>query len=102
MLILLLALNLHIDLGGMMHRASAPTAAPSPTCHIKTVSYRFVGDPGTEFRYDGDNWTVPASGTIELIASAATEYQAGGKSLPLEVWPRDDFGTRTVPLPRKH
>ncbi len=86
-------------LGGLAHRDASP---PAVTCHIPTVSYRFVGDPGTEFSYDGETWRVPWSGWIELIASKeATEYQVNGRSLPLEVWPRDEFGTRTVPLPVK-
>src|SRR5229473_148772 len=60
------ALNLQIDLSTLIHRnAEAP---PGVTCHIATVSYRFVGDPGSEFRYDGDTWHVPRSGSIELIA----------------------------------
>jgi len=102
-LLLLAALNLQIDLGALIHRASGPATPPSVTCHIATVSYRFVGEPGTEFRYDGDAWRVPKSGVIELIASkGAADYQFNGRSLPLDVWPRDEFGTRTVPLPRTH
>src|SRR5260370_22581466 len=93
------ALNLQIDLSALIHRYTGP-APPSATCHIETVSYRFVGDPGTEFHYDGDTWRVPRSGSIELIASHSTTYHVGGRSLPLHVWPRDEFGTRTVPLPR--
>jgi hypothetical protein len=79
------------------------TLRPTVTCHIATVSYRFVGDPGTEFRYDGDTWRIPQRGWIELVASrTASAYQVGEHSLPLEVWPRDAFGTRIVPLPRTH
>jgi hypothetical protein len=92
-------LKLQIDLSTLVHHSTAE-APPSATCHITTVSYRFVGDPGTEFRYDGDTWHVPRSGSIELIASSATTYQIGGRTLPLDLWPRDEFGTRTVPLPR--
>src|SRR5258708_12996814 len=70
-LLLLAALNLQIDLGRIMHRASTPATPPSVTCHIATVSYRFIGEPGTEFRYDADSWRVPKSGFIELISSKA-------------------------------
>jgi len=77
-----------------------PAVRPRVECNIKTVSYRFVGAAGTEFRYDGETFRVPAAGTIELLASKkATEYEISGKTLPLDVWPADEFGARTVPLP---
>jgi len=77
-----------------------PPAAPKATCHIKTVSYKFVGAPGTEFRYDGTKYVVPAEGSIELIANKkATEAQFGtNQHLPLDLFPLDDFGTRTINL----
>ena len=101
--LLIAALNLQIDLGSLIHGARRTAVkAPVTTCGISTVSYRFVGEPGTEFRYDGDSYRVPNTGAIELIAEKrVTTYEAAGNSgLPLEVWPRDEFGTRTVPLPR--
>ncbi len=101
MILLIAAITLQLDLSTLIHGGKSATVAPSATCHISTVSYRFVGEPGTEFRYEGDTWKVPNSGAIELIAGRnTTEYQFAGKSLPLQVWPRDEFGTRTVPLPR--
>jgi hypothetical protein len=60
--------------------------APAVTCHGATVSYRFVGVPGTVFTYGGHRYAV--------------KEQSRGKSLPLEVWPIDGFGTRRVPLPQ--
>ena len=77
-----------------------PNPAPRTTCNIKTVSYKFVGAPGTEFKYGGEKYIVPAAGSIELIASKkATEAQfAGNEHLPLDLFPLDDFGTRTIPL----
>lgn len=96
------ALTLKIDLGSLIQRnvQKPAVAAPKVECNIKTVSYRFVGTAGTEFRYDGETFRVPASGSIELLASRkATAYQIGGKTLPLDVWPIDAFGARTVPLP---
>ncbi len=102
-LVSLAVLNLQSALGSVIHPAKRRSSPPRVTCHIATVSYRFVGEPGTEFRYDGDTWRVPLAGSIELIASpTSTTYQVDGRSLPLEVWPRDEFGTRTVPLPRIH
>jgi hypothetical protein len=70
-------------------------------CHIRTVSYRFVGQPGTTFVYDGDTWRIPMSGDIELLASTVITYEFEGKSLPLDVGPLDQFGTGTVPVPPK-
>lgn len=97
MLILAAALSLSLELNAFTPR---PAAVPATACNISTVSYKFVGQPGTRFRYDGSTYTVPAIGTIELIASRKTEYEFAGKKLPLAVWPQDEFGTRTVPLPR--
>lgn len=75
--------------------------SPAPTCGIQTVSYRFVGEPGTEFVYGGNTYIVPASGWIELLAKRKpANYLVAGRALPLDVWPRDDFGTRHVPLPK--
>jgi hypothetical protein len=77
-----------------------PVAEPVVTCHKGTVSYKFVGAPGTTFRYMGDTYSVPKSGWIELIGHGGDrEYQFADRKLPLEVWPIDAFGTRTVPLP---
>jgi hypothetical protein len=96
------ALTLNLDLGGLVAKRYHPAAeVHNLTCHIETVSYKFVGDPGTTFRYDGETWTVPQSGSIELLASRADEYQVNGRSLPLNVWPKDAFGMRTVPLPHQ-
>jgi len=95
------ALTLKIDLGSLIHRQTQPQAnTPRVECNIKTVSYRFVGAAGTTFRYDGETFRVPASGSIELLAAKkATDYEIGGKNLPLDVWTIDAFGARTVPLP---
>jgi hypothetical protein len=95
--LLVAALATQLHFASIFQRAAA--APPAATCAIKTVSYRFVGAPGTAFRYDGENYVIPATGSIELIAGRrASEYELAGRHLPLEVWPRDDFGTRTVPV----
>ena len=44
-----------------------PIAEPAVTCHKGTVSYKFVGAPGTTFRYMGESYSVPTGGSIELI-----------------------------------
>lgn len=94
--LLIAALATQIHFASIFHHGAS---APAPTCGITTVSYRFVGAPGTAFRYDGADYVIPAGGSIELIAGKnATEYQHAGRQLPLEVWPRDAFGTRTVPV----
>jgi hypothetical protein len=62
------------------------------------VSYKFVGAPGATFTYAGARYSVPASGWIELIDSGKVYLAANGRTLPLDVWPIDAFGTRTVPV----
>lgn len=72
---------------------------PKPTCNIKTVSYKFTGAPGTEFRYDGTKYAIPAEGSIELIASKkATQADFGANKIELDLFPADEFGTRAIPL----
>jgi hypothetical protein len=70
-------------------------------CGIATVGYRFVGAPGQSFRYDGATYVIPAGGWIELVSRHGRdrEYETAGRTLPLEVWPRDHIGFRIVPMP---
>lgn len=97
--ILTASMSVEVDLGALLKRSKA-VQSPAVTCGISTVGYRFVGKPGQQFRYAGDTYTVPGEGSIELIASPRrTSYAFAGRSLPLEVWPRDQFGFREVPLP---
>jgi hypothetical protein len=87
-----------ITLAALLSRSPKP--GPVVTCHSGTVSYKFVGAPGTTFRYMGEAYSVPKSGWIELIGHGAdTSYQIAERTLPLDVWPINEFGTRTVPLP---
>ncbi|MEO6258809.1 MAG: hypothetical protein ABIP63_00600 [Thermoanaerobaculia bacterium] len=80
-----------------------PAPAPKATCHAGTVSYKFVGTVGTSFRYSGKQYAVPSAGSIELAGHGdSSNYQVEGKQLPLDVWPIDGFGTRTVSLPTEH
>jgi hypothetical protein len=83
-----------ITLAALLHH----TPAPMPVCHSGTVSYKFVGTPGATFVYSGARYSIPASGWIELISEQTVYLAANGRTLPLDVWPIDAFGTRTVPL----
>lgn len=83
-----------ITLAALLHHT--PIAAP--VCHKGTVSYKFVGTPGATFTYAGERWSIPANGSIELLTSETVYLAANGRSLPLDVWPIDAFGTRTVPV----
>lgn len=97
--LLLASINVEIDLGALFNRAKA-VQETTVSCGIATVGYRFSGQAGQEFRYAGVNYKVPAEGWIELIASRRrTTYAFAGRSLPLEVWPYNQFGFREVPLP---
>ena len=73
---------------------------PRVTCGIRTVSVLFVGTPGQPFSFDGDDYVVPLAGEIELIAGRRSKmYRVADQKLPLETWPMDGFGRRTVRLP---
>jgi len=97
------AITLKLDLIGLIQQRYHPAPqVKSLTCHIDTVSYRFVGEPGTEFRYDGDTYSVPQSGSIELVSTRAENYEVKGRTLPLNLWPKDNFGMRTIPLPKSN
>ncbi|MFP5247827.1 MAG: hypothetical protein ACLGH0_14130 [Thermoanaerobaculia bacterium] len=96
--VLTASISIDIDLSGLLRKAKQ--AEPTVTCNITTVGYRFRGTPGQAFRYAGDTYTIPAEGWVELIADRdRTTYAIAGRSLPLDVWPRDQFGFRDVPLP---
>lgn len=83
-----------ITLAALLHHT--PVAAP--VCHTGTVSYKFVGSPGAMFTYAGERFSIPANGSIELLTSETVYVAANGRTLPLDVWPIDAFGTRTVPV----
>ena len=92
------AINFEVDLGKLFNAHRLQESGV--TCGIRTVGYRFSGAPGQVFRYAGDNYTVPEEGWIELIADRhKTTYRIGGRTLPLDVWPLNQFGFREVPLP---
>jgi hypothetical protein len=96
--VLTASINVNLDLSVLTRRGQVKE--PSVTCGIVTVGYRFRGKPGQEFRYAGDTYQIPDEGWVELIADKRrTTYAIGGKTLPLDVWPRDPFGFRDIPMP---
>lgn len=96
--VLTASMNVDLNLASLIKRSQLKE--PAVTCGIVTVGYRFRGKPGQEFRYAGDSYEIPKEGSVELIADKRrTSYAINGRSLPLEVWPRDPFGFRDIPLP---
>ena len=96
--VLTASMNIDLNLSTLIKRSQVKE--PTVTCGIATVGYRFHGKAGQEFRYAGDKYEIPEEGWVELIADRRrTSYAIEGKSLPLDVWPRDPFGFRDVPLP---
>lgn len=93
-----LAAQLHLA-PGFFQRLAAPAPVPTTSCRIDTVSYKFVGAPGTEFAYQGKKYVIPETGSIELIADKkAEDFELAGQRTRLDLFPRDAFGTRTVTL----
>lgn len=96
--VLTASMNIDLDLGALIRRTQVKE--PTVTCGIVTVGYRFRGQAGQSFRYAGDSYEIPEEGWVELIADRRrTTYAINGHSLPLDVWPRDPFGFRDIPLP---
>jgi hypothetical protein len=96
--VLTASMNIDLDLSALIRRSQVKE--PKVTCGIVTVGYRFRGKSGQTFRYAGDTYEIPEEGWVELIADRRrTTYAIHGHSLPLDVWPRDPFGFRDVPLP---
>jgi hypothetical protein len=94
-------MNVDVDLTALIARSQARD--PQVTCGIVTVGYRFRGKPGQQFRYAGDSYVVPEEGWVELIADKRrTTYAVNGRSIALDVFPRDPFGFRDIPLPTQH
>ena len=96
--VLTASMNVDLNLAALIRRTQVKE--PTVTCGIHTVGYRFRGKPGQKFRYAGDTYEIPEEGWVELIADRRrTTYTIGARSLPLNVWPRDPFGFRDVPMP---
>ncbi len=63
------------------------------------VSYRFTGTPGSSVRYGRKNFTIPTSGSIELVADRKVKAYAtdhGDFQLVASAEMVDGFGTVTV------
>jgi hypothetical protein len=98
---LLTAFALTINLSAHLHRRH-PTESPPVTCGISTTFIVFSGQPGTTFQYGNPKatYTIPRSGSIEILADRGVDtYEVNGRSLPLGVWPADEFSARHVPVP---
>ncbi len=96
--VLTASMNVDLNLATLIRKSQVKD--PAVTCGIVTVGYRFRGKPGQEFRYAGDTYEVPREGWVELIADRRrTTYAINDRTLPLDVWPRDPFGFRDIPLP---
>ena len=92
-------LTSQIDLSSL-YAAANDGMTSKVTCNISTVGYRFVGKPGQEFRYGRETYSVPQTGSVELIASPRrTTYAFEGRTLPLDAGARDQFGFREITLP---
>jgi hypothetical protein len=71
------------------------------TCGIKVVSYKFVGNAGTELIYGNRSVVIPQHGVIELVAQKGlNSFQVAGKSFEIQNTTADEFGTATVELYR--
>lgn len=87
------AITIEIDLTPLLraHQLRQQRRLGHVTCGIGTVAYRFIGEPRQTFRYMGETYTIPADGTLELIA---------GREVPKDASDGDAFSFRDVHLPR--
>lgn len=91
-----------LDLTPLIEALRQRPAYGATACGISTVGYRFVGEAGQRFRYAGDTYEIERDGATELIAARHRKtYAVEGRILPLEVWPRDQFGFREARLPKR-
>ena len=82
--------------------AEAGLFGPKGECGFKVVSYRVQGAPGASFQYAGKAFTIPAHGTIEIVARKSEQsIRFGGESISLEQRQPNDFGIVDVHLASK-
>lgn len=63
----------------------------------KIVSYRFVGPAGSSITYANRTYAIPASGSIEVVASKeVTSYASFGSSKQIANGEIDGFGIVTI------
>ena len=92
------AISLEIDLGALIQ--SNRDRGPRVSCGIRTVGYRFEGEPGQKFRYAGDEYTIPEEGWVELLADRRkTTYLVNKQNIALENLSLNQFGFGVVTLP---
>lgn len=88
-----------LDLTPLILKLTPKRAVGEITCGITTVGYRFAGPPGRKLRYAGDVYEIEQDGDVELIADKRRKtFTVDGRSLPLDVWPKNAFGFREVPV----
>lgn len=85
------AIAIEIDLTGLLraHQLRAHREVGRVTCGIRTIAYRFIGEPRQTFRYMGTMYVIPSDGVIELIA---------GREVPQGAADSDAFSFRDVHL----
>ena len=78
-------------------QSASNALAPSALVGLFKAGYAEIE---AQVAHDGAKYTVPTSGSIELIASKkATEADFAGNHVSLDLFPIDEFGARTIPLP---
>lgn len=53
---------------GFAGSAEAAMFGRKGDCGFKVVSYQVTGEAGQTFTYGGKPWTIPAHGTVEILA----------------------------------
>lgn len=88
-----------LDLTPLIRKLAPRPKLGAITCGISTVGYRFVGPAGRKLRYAGDTYEIEGDGDLELIAEKRRgTFTVDGRTLPLDVWPKNAFGFREVPV----
>ena len=82
------------------HPSDATTRPISQICSVRIVGFKFIGVEGQMFELGSVTYTVGKNGFVELISDGETTYRYEDKTLPLTVWPANEFGMLEVPLPR--
>lgn len=97
---LTLGIEFEIDLTSLINRHKERTTG-TVTCGIKVVGYHFKGQPGQQFRYAGETYTIPREGYVEVISLPKVKtYVAEGRTLPLDetAGDLDGFSFRWIDL----
>jgi len=85
---------------GFHHHNDAPGKPIAQICSVRVVGFKFIGVEGQKFELGSVTYTVDKRGYVELISDGETTYRYGDKTLPLTVWPANEFGMLEVPLPK--